>query len=74
MVRRTRDGTLNSPTPGSSMTMAPTRAKVSRNAVARAGRNEMSIRMVVLAADDARDDPHHLGMHFLRHERQSDQQ
>ena len=30
MVSRTRTGTLNSPTPGSSMTMVPTRAKVSK--------------------------------------------
>jgi hypothetical protein len=45
MAKRTRDGTLNSPTPGRSMTMAPTRANVRRNAVATAGRNEISIRI-----------------------------
>ncbi len=45
IVRRTRDGTLNSPTPGNSITMAPTRANVSMKAVASAGKNEMSIRI-----------------------------
>ena len=45
IVRRTRDGTLSSPTPGNNITMAPTRAKVSMKAVARAGKNEISIRI-----------------------------
>src|SRR5665647_2996183 len=73
MVSRTRDGTLISPTPGSSMTMVPMRANVSMNAAASAGRNETSMRMR-LTADDAGGDPQHLGVQFLGHERQRDQQ
>src|SRR5262245_11738074 len=76
IARRTRDGTLSSPMPGKSMTMAPTRAKVSRNAVASAGRNEMSMRILCcrLAADDACRDPQHFSVQFLGHERQGDEQ
>jgi hypothetical protein len=42
MVSRTRGDTVISPSPGSSMTMVPTRAKLSRNAAASTGRNETS--------------------------------
>jgi len=45
MPSRTRDGIVCSPTPGSSITIAPTRAKARRNAAASAGKNEMSIRI-----------------------------
>ena len=48
MVSRTRAGTVSSPRPGSSMTMVPMRAKVSRKAAASAGRNETSMRMRIL--------------------------
>jgi hypothetical protein len=45
MVSRTLAGRFNSPTPGISMTMVPTRAKVKRNAAASSGRNETSTRI-----------------------------
>ncbi len=51
--------------PGSSMTMVPTRAKVSRNAAASAGRKEMSTRIRGLPADDAGGDSQHLGVQFF---------
>ena len=70
---RTRDGIVCSPTPGSSITIVPTRAKASRNAAASAGKNEMSIR-IRLTADDAGSDPQHLGVEFLGHEWQGNQQ
>src|SRR5665647_2846827 len=74
IVSRTRAGTLISPMPGSSMTMAPTRANVSRNAAASSGRNEISACIRRLPADDAGGDPQHFGVQFLGHERQRDQQ
>src|SRR5262249_24477541 len=77
MVSRTRDGMFCSPTPGSSMTMVPMRAKVSRKAAATAGRKEMSTfigRYAVSPADDAGGKPQHLGVQLLGHERQGDQQ
>src|SRR5476649_100892 len=74
MVSRTRDGTVISPTPGSSMTMVPTRANASRNAAASAGRNEISICITGLTADDAGGDPQHFGVQLFGHERQCDQQ
>src|ERR1039458_8351842 len=74
MVRRTREGKFNSPTPGSSMTMVPTRANVSRNAAASTGRNETSTRIMGLTAGDAGGDPQHLRVQPLGHERQRDQQ
>ena len=40
-----RVGMLTSPNPGSSITIAPMRAKTSMNAAASAGRTEMSTRM-----------------------------
>src|SRR5476649_915909 len=74
MVRRTREGKFNSPTPGSSMTMVPTRANVSRNAAASTGRNETSTFIYFLTAGDAGSDPQHLRVQPLGHERQRDQQ
>src|SRR6185437_16619678 len=53
MARRTRAGRFDSPMPGSSMTMAPTRPKVSMKAAASAGRKEMSMR--ILRPSPARD-------------------
>ncbi|GLH79670.1 hypothetical protein SSBR45G_45790 [Bradyrhizobium sp. SSBR45G] len=41
-----RTGMLTSPSPGSSITIAPMRAKASMNTAAKAGRNEMSMRIV----------------------------
>src|SRR5208283_3895681 len=74
MVSRTREGKFNSPTPGSSITMVPTRANVSRNAAASTGRNETSTRLMALSADDAGGDPQHLRVQPFGHERQRDQQ
>src|SRR5215470_269499 len=45
MLSRTRDGTVISPSPGSSITMMPMRANTSMKVAANAGRNEISIRM-----------------------------
>src|SRR5262245_35157963 len=76
IARRTRDGTLSSPMPGKSMTMAATRAKVIRNVVDSAGRYQMSIRILCfrLAADYGFRDPQHFSEQFLGHERQGDEQ
>src|SRR5690349_23090356 len=62
MVRRTRIGSVVSPTPGSSITIAPTRPKVSRKAAASAGRKEMSMRIRLLAF------PHRHGRHKAEHD------
>ena len=45
MASLTRTGMLLSPNPGSSMTIAPTRAKTSMKVAARAGRSDMSTRI-----------------------------
>ncbi len=50
MLSRTRDGTVISPSPGSSITMIPMRANTSMKVAANAGRNEISIRMTALSA------------------------
>src|SRR5690348_14329183 len=71
-ARRTRDGTVISPTPGRSMTMVPTRAKVKRKAAVIAGRKETSICMK-LAGGDAGRDAQHLRMQLFGHERQRDE-
>ncbi len=52
IVSRIRAGMFCSPTPGSSITMVPMRAKVSRKAAASAGRKEMSICIDVLAQEN----------------------
>src|SRR5438270_6738498 len=81
-----RTGMLDSPRPGSSITIAPTRANTSMKAAARAGSSEISMRIsytergesdganVASAAYDSRRQPHHVAMQRIRHERQSQQQ
>ncbi len=49
-VSRTRDDTVSSPSPGSSISMVPMREKHSMNAAAKAGRNETSIFIAMLVA------------------------
>src|SRR5215470_1990477 len=83
MVRRTRTGTLSSPTPGNNISIVPTRANTSRNAAASAGRNETSIRMRwfrgwnakrhVLACHDSRRQPHDVAVQHIGHEWQGEQ-
>src|SRR5262245_366426 len=84
MVRRTRTGTVSSPSPGSNITIVPMRANTRIKTAASAGRNEMSIFMPLLAewtigrdgrlldADDPCGEAEHLGLQLVRHERQRD--
>src|SRR5215510_2948897 len=73
MESRTREGTLISPSPGSSITMMPMRANTSMKVAASAGRNEMSIRMRASPRRDPRRQPDHVGLQMVGHERQCDQ-
>src|SRR5215467_5965154 len=68
----TRTGMLDSPSPGSSITIAPTRANTSMKAAARAGSREISRRMAQFAstADDSRRYPQHVTVQRIRHEGQ----
>src|ERR1700749_5146942 len=77
LVSRIRAERFCSPSPGSSISMVPMRAKTKRKAAASAGKKETSIRTATAirsTADDARGEAQEIAVQRVGHERQRAQQ